>query len=101
MLYTPQPALNWVYVHSETLEVKHGTKTESIPHIVGPWDWTEDQEGVMLEDWEGFVAVEEEENIWALYYDKNQDGLASIEGFKGKKKINISLERKVLDVEGG
>jgi hypothetical protein len=31
-------------------------------HILGPWDWTDDETGLTLEGWEIFVAVEEEKD---------------------------------------
>lgn len=94
------PTLHWVYVNKDTLEARHGNRTESLPNIVGPWDWTEDQEGLVLEGWEGFVAVEERADEWALYFDKNNDGLASLKDLKGKRKLSISLERKLVEEEG-
>jgi hypothetical protein len=50
----------------------------------------------MVEGWEGFVAVEEKKGVWALYYDANDDGLKGV--VSGKRVLQCSLERKVLDV---
>jgi hypothetical protein len=97
------PMLNWIYCDKNTLELKYGNRTGSIQHIVGPWDWTEDEAGIMLEDWEGFVAVEEEEKEdglkWAIYYDKYDDDLANGRKVNGKKRLQFSLERRVLPEE--
>ncbi|KAF1986762.1 hypothetical protein K402DRAFT_331901 [Aulographum hederae CBS 113979] len=93
------PMLNWIYVDKDTLEVKHGNRTGSIEHIVGEWDWTEDMAGIMLEDWEGFVAVEEEEGIWALYFDKHDNGLDNGKKVGGKPVLQCSLERRVFSDE--
>ncbi|KAL2391381.1 hypothetical protein RJ035_000275 [Blastomyces gilchristii] len=63
------PMLNWIYVDKNTFELRYGNRTQSREHLVGPWDWTEDQVGVTVQDIEGFVAVEEEEGVWAVYFD--------------------------------
>ncbi|KAI9770058.1 MAG: hypothetical protein M1839_003286 [Geoglossum umbratile] len=86
------PMLNWIYVDRETRELKYGSRTQSLGNIVGPWSWTEDEQWLTLEDSQGFVVVEEEEG-WALYYDKDGDwsGLPS----KGKI-LDVGLKRKLL-----
>lgn len=94
--------LNWIYVDSDTLELRFGNRTQSIQHIVGPWDWTEDEVGLLLEDWEGFVAVEEEEQDglkWALYYDRDDNGLAKGKKVGGRTVLQCSLERRLLPEE--
>lgn len=92
------PMLNWLYVDRNTLELRYGNRTQSIQHIVGPWDWTEDdQVGLLLEDWEGFVAVEEEKGVWAMYYDINDDRLARGKKVGGRRVLQCSLERRVFD----
>ncbi|KAF2104570.1 hypothetical protein NA57DRAFT_51390 [Rhizodiscina lignyota] len=92
------PMLNWIYADRDTLELKYGNRTQSIEHTVGPWDWTEDESGVTLEDWEGFVAVEEDDG-WAIYYDINDDRLDNGNKVGGKKVLQCSLERRVFDEE--
>jgi hypothetical protein len=42
-----------------------------------------------LEGWEGFVVVEEQPGSWALYFDRDDDGL------KGKVGAGV----RVLEVE--
>lgn len=97
------PMLNWIYCDKETLELRYGNRTASIQHVVGPWNWTEDEAGVLLEDWEGFVAVEENEREdglkWAVYYDKYNDDLASGRKVNGMRLLQCSLERRVLPEE--
>ena len=85
--------MNWLYVDRHTLEVKYGNRTQSLAHIVGPWDWTKDEEGILLEDQEAFVAVEEKEDVWAIYYDRD-GGCAGLP--KDKRILEISLERKPI-----
>lgn len=33
------PMLNWMYVDTETMELRYGNRTQSIQHLVGSWDW--------------------------------------------------------------
>ncbi|KAF8150249.1 hypothetical protein B0H34DRAFT_667276 [Crassisporium funariophilum] len=89
------PELNWIYVDRNTLHVKYGNKTQSIDHIHGPWDWTSNQAGLILEDWEGFVAVEESPGVFFLCYDQNDDHLESL----GEKKrvVECNLQRHLLE----
>ncbi|KAF2146289.1 uncharacterized protein K452DRAFT_264008 [Aplosporella prunicola CBS 121167] len=102
---TDPPMLNWIYARKETLHLSYGNRTQSIAHIVGPWDWTDDEAGVTLEGWEGFVAVEvpEEEQVdglkWALYYDRWDDKLKKGEMVGGRRVLPCSLERRMLPEE--
>ena len=34
------PRLNWMYVDLDAYEIKYGTRIESGPHLIGPWDCT-------------------------------------------------------------
>ncbi|KAJ7811549.1 hypothetical protein B0H14DRAFT_2859873 [Mycena olivaceomarginata] len=83
------PELNWIFADSRTLEPE--------PHP-GPWDWTDDQEALMLDGWEGFVAMEEARGVWGLYYDRDEDQLARTRG--KRTVVEISLERRVLKQPG-
>ncbi|WVQ81710.1 hypothetical protein IAT38_003835 [Cryptococcus sp. DSM 104549] len=83
-----QNHLNWVYVDAQTHEVKHGIRAVAQDHHTGPWDCTQIDRRVTFEGWEGFVVVQEDEekDLWALYFDRDDDGLTG--------------EGKVGDVEG-
>ncbi len=66
------PMLNWIYADKDTGLLRHGTRTESVGHVVGPWSWTEDEEFLTLEDEKSnFVAAENEDGFWTVHYDKN------------------------------
>lgn len=97
------PMLNWIYINKDAHELRYGNRTASIKHIVGPWDWTEDESGVTLEGGELWVAVEEEKRRdglkWALYYDRYEDGLGNGRKANGKRRLQCSLERRVLPEE--
>ncbi|KAJ7606314.1 hypothetical protein B0H17DRAFT_1119707 [Mycena rosella] len=93
------PELNWIYADNDTLELKYGNKTASKDHIHAPWDWTDDQGALMLEDWEGFVALEESPGVWSVNYDQDEDHLQEIHG-KTRCVVEISLQRRVLKQPG-
>ena len=86
------PQLNWIYVDKDTNEVKYGTKAESNPNIVGPWNCTKQDRRMTFQGWEGFLAVREEPGVWAIYFDVEDDGLKG--KVEGKKKLEIELTRK-------
>jgi len=93
--------LNWVYLDRSTYEVKYGAREEAHGHILGPWNWTDDEKGLTLEGWEGFVAVEVVRGIdggrslWQLYFDRNDDKLDG--KLNGKRILEVSLERRIID----
>lgn len=69
--------LHWVYIDRDTHEVRHGIKSVAVSHCTGPWDCTAINKRMIFEGWEGFVAVQEDEGeeLWALYFDRDDDGL--------------------------
>lgn len=96
---TTKPKLNWIYVDKETREVRYGPRAEAKKHIVGPWDWTEDDEqGLTLDGEECLVAVEEKRGGygWAVYWDKDDDALKSQGTGKEKRVLKCSIERRLV-----
>lgn len=93
MVSDDPPMMNWIYADKNTLELKYGNRTASIEHVVGPWDWAEDEVGLTLEGAERLVAVEERKDVWAVYYDRNDDGKGLPQG---KRVLDISLDRKLV-----
>lgn len=91
------PAMGWVYVDRDTREVRYGNRSTSMPHIVGAWGWTEDEVGVTLQGVEAFVVVEEQEGVWAVYWDRKGDGKGLP---RGKRVLEISVERRPIEEEG-
>ncbi|OCK77201.1 hypothetical protein K432DRAFT_428185 [Lepidopterella palustris CBS 459.81] len=83
------PIMNWVYVDKETYEVKYGVRSDAQPNLTGPFDCTRQDRRLTFDGFEGFCAVEEHPTIWALYFDRDDDGLRS--------KIPIST--RVLEIE--
>ncbi|KAK4561678.1 hypothetical protein LTR86_004357 [Recurvomyces mirabilis] len=92
--------LNWVYVDKDTYEVKYGIRVEVEDHKVGPWDCTKIEHRLTFEGWEAFMAVQEESgsDLWALYFDCNDDGLRrdGQPGKLGKKILELEVWRKEL-----
>ena len=99
---TMRPKLNWIYADSATREIKYGARADAKQHTVGPWDWTEDEQGLTLEDEEGLVAVEEEKGGygWAVYWDKEDDRLKQWGVLEEKRVLRCSLERRIVDKKG-
>ncbi|KAI0401301.1 hypothetical protein F4802DRAFT_609474 [Xylaria palmicola] len=83
------PMLNWIYVDRNTYEVKYGLRTDAQEHITGPFDCTRQDRRMTLEGWEGFVAVEDYPGTWSLYFDHDDDGLAT----------KVPMGTRVLEVE--
>ncbi|KAI8723661.1 hypothetical protein NCS52_00222500 [Fusarium sp. LHS14.1] len=83
------PFLNWIYVDKNTYQVKYGVRADTEGHITGPFDCTKQDRRMTCEGWEGFCAVEELPGIWALYYDRDDDGL----------KSKVPMGTRVLEVE--
>lgn len=78
------------------MELKYGNKTASIAHHIGPWDWTEDEEGIVIAERERFTAVQDPKtHKWQLYFDVDEDGLSSYVP-KGRRKYQISLQRMLI-----
>ncbi|KAJ2976671.1 hypothetical protein NUW58_g8029 [Xylaria curta] len=80
---------NWIYVDKNTYEVKYGFQIDAEDHITGPFDCTWVDQRMTLEGWEGFVAVEDYPGVWALYFDRDDDGLAT----------KVPMGTRVLDIE--
>ena len=94
------PLLNWIYVDKDTYELRYGNRSASYEHHVGPWDWTEEDEtGVTFDGREGFMAVEDKRTgEWQVYFDRDDDNLKG-KLPKERKRLQISLERKILEGE--
>lgn len=95
------PALGWIYVDQDTHELKYGNRSQSIEHVVGPWDWIDNEKTVMLENKKGaFVAVEEEDGSgWGVYYDRDEDELEGVLEEQGKLDnafTPVVLRRKLV-----
>ncbi|GJN77900.1 hypothetical protein VFPFJ_05066 [Purpureocillium lilacinum] len=87
------PMLNWIYVNAETGRLEHGSRKDTLGHVIGPWGWSEDEAFLTLRGRRGgFVARREEsidddggaegrgeEERWGVYWDPEQKLLAAEE----------------------
>jgi len=94
------PQLNWIYVDKDTYEVKYGLRAEAEGHFVGPWNCSPIDRRLTFDGWEGFTVVEEEEGVWALYFDMDDDGLQEKVPLD-KRIMEIELSRKELRMRKG
>lgn len=86
------PTLHWIYAHKDTGELRHGSRGETAEHIIGPWNWSEDEEWLVLEETPYFYAVQGKDGTWSIYHDKTKtlkEKLAPL------KVIDISLHREL------
>ncbi|KAF2853488.1 hypothetical protein T440DRAFT_444385 [Plenodomus tracheiphilus IPT5] len=93
-----KPKLNWLYANPHTRELHYGPRAEAKKHTVGPWDWTDDEQGITLEGEECLVAVEEERGGygWSVYWDREDDALKGVGVGSLKRVLRCSLERRVI-----
>jgi len=73
-------------------------RAEADKHLTGPMGATCSPDGevrLTFLEWEGFSAVEEEPDNWALYFDKDNNCLK--EKVKGKKITEVELIRDVSE----
>jgi len=91
------PILNWIYIDKDTLEAKYASRSGSIMHHVGSYDWTTEgpaDSNITLEGHEGFYALEEAPEVWALYFDWHRNGLKAVR--KGRQAVPVHLQRKII-----
>ncbi|KAJ6183661.1 hypothetical protein N7519_004962 [Penicillium mononematosum] len=95
------PLLNWIYADTETHELRYGNRSQSVEQMVEPWDWCKDERIISLKGKQNaFIAVEEEEGEWALYYDLDGDELARVleeQGMLDCPFVPVKLVRKVVE----
>lgn len=96
---TSKPKLNWLFVDPTTRELRYGPRAEAKKHVVGHWDWTDDEQGLTLEGEECLVAVEEENGGfgWAVYWDREDDALKEMGVGEEKRVLRCSLERRLVE----
>lgn len=87
------PIMNWIYVDKETHEVKYGVRLDAQPNLTGPFDCTRQDRRLTFDGWEGWCAVEESPGLWALYFDRDDNGLRG-KVAEGARVLEIELSRK-------
>ena len=81
-----------------TYEVKYGVRADAQPNLTGPFDCTRLDRRLTFEGWEGFVAVEESPLLWALYFDRDDNGLRG-KVQPGTRVLEVELSRKEKPIE--
>lgn len=93
--------LNWVYVNSDTYTVTYGTRAQAEKHLTGPMGLTlmaDKSSKITMDGWDGFMAVEDEDGEWTLYFDKDSDGLSGkIDESRAKRVAQVELHREMLE----
>ncbi|KAL5372631.1 hypothetical protein DPSP01_013340 [Paraphaeosphaeria sporulosa] len=69
------PTLNWVYLDAHSYQLKYGVHEDSECNLAGPFDCIPQNQHLTFQDWEGFRAVEIQNNKWTIYFDADDDGL--------------------------
>ena len=92
--------LNWVFIDVDTYRLRYGVRAEAQTQLTGPISLVSDPAGnewrIAFDGWEGFVAVQEDEEEWAIYFDVNDNGLAGkVE--EGRAVVEIELVRSGLE----
>jgi hypothetical protein len=84
--------------------MKWGGKQDSERNICGPFDWTQDEERITLQGWEGWLAVrepgggesatelpmKEDHGLWSLYFDEHDDGAGLPPGMEA---LEVTIKR--------
>jgi|SRR5690242_15576509 len=97
------PQLNWIYLDTDSkiFQISHGLRTEAEQGLTGPWGARVCSDGeirFLMENWEGFIAVESEEpGLWSLCYDRYDDGLKGRLG-EHQRTVELELIREALDI---
>ena len=86
------PALHWIYVDKDSLELRHGGRPATVGQLIGPWNWSEDEEWLVLEQSPYFLAVEGDDSAWSIYYDRDKDLAQKL---APRRTVIITLHREL------
>ncbi|KAH6621981.1 hypothetical protein C7974DRAFT_214281 [Boeremia exigua] len=95
------PQLNWIYLDtaSKCFQISHGLRVEAEEGLTGPWGARVCPDGeirFLMENWEGFIAVETEDpGLWRLCFDRYDDGLGGKLG-QDQRTVELELIRETL-----
>lgn len=87
------------------MELKYGNRSASIEHHIGSWDWTEDEQYLILQEiykgyGEDFIAVENPDTkAWQLFYDLEGDHLEDVVP-QNWVRLPVRLRRTLLPEKG-
>lgn len=69
--------------------MKYGIRKDAEGHLVGPWNVTPIDRRLNFDGWEGFTVVEQDEGVWQLYFDVDDDGLEQ----------KVPMDKRIMEVE--
>jgi len=96
------PQLNWIYLDTglKISQISHGLRAEAEEGLSGPWGARVCADGeirFLMENWEGFIAVESETpGLWGLCFDRYDDGLKGKLGDE-QRTVELELVREVIN----
>lgn len=90
--------MNWLYVDAQTQQLKYGVQEDIEAHLSGPFDCATQSGRLRLQDQEGFHAVEIQPDIWAIFYDIDDNGLRD-KLPSDTRIIKIDIERSMSSTE--
>ena len=67
------PMLNWIFVDKDNNLLRHGARGDTLGgHVIGPWNWTDDEEWLTLDkDDSHFIAVLLPNDKWTIAWDRD------------------------------
>jgi hypothetical protein len=91
--------LIWVFVDVRSSQVRYGVKAEAVKNLAGPCSQEEMEGGEMrltMFGWEGYVAAKDDAGRWALYFDRDDDGLKGRLGGRKDDVVEVEVFRLPL-----
>jgi len=94
------PQLNWIYLDTTSFQIRNGLRIEAEDRgFTGPWGarvCSDSEIRFLLENWEGFIAVETEEpGLWGLYFDRYDNGLKG-KVQEGRRTVELEVIREEM-----
>ena len=59
----------WIFVDGMSCEVRYGPWDVAKRHHAISWSLDPMNDHLLMDDWEGMIAVREQDEVWALYFD--------------------------------
>lgn len=91
--------LNWVFIDKDDYQMRYGVRADSAPNLTGPmalsYNEQEEEHRLTFNNWEGFVAVEEPDGSWGVYFDKEDNALG--EQRQGRLVVELELIRSPVE----
>ena len=105
MVSDDPPAMHCVFVNPDSHSVRHGSRNDTIGHIIGPWLRTADERYVTLQgDKDSFIAVKfsnEDTARFALFWDpdnalREELGPGKTQSFLLHRKPKLGMDSRYV-----